>query len=85
MEQFKTLRQFIKEEVSASPKYMKLERVRKKLQDKILQNVVSGNITNQSDLEKFLTSIIDPKFELAVTTLRSVPFSVWSTLASPKM
>ena len=69
------LREFIHEVVSASSAYMKKERRRKLIQQLILNEVRSGEITSQAELEAFLADT-----NLALTSLKMIPFSVWEQM-----
>lgn len=65
----------------AGPEYRKKEDLRKELEEEILTLVALGEIWDQDSLDAFLADVDSPIYNLAVTALRSVPFSVWKRLA----
>lgn len=72
------LRRTIREagKISASPEYMKKERVREKLQQLIADHVAAGEITDQAGLEQFIKDV-----DVSMTALKMVPFDVWAKMA----
>lgn len=73
---------FINEVISASPEYALKEKIRQKLQDSIIKRIKTKNISSQQQLDEYLSKLAsNPKNELAVTALKSVPFQVWQMLA----
>lgn len=81
------LRQGLEEAtVSASPEYMKKEKVRQDLQDYIAAQVAAGKIKSQKQLEKFMAYVaqenLSPDQALALTALKMIPFEVWKKLGS---
>ena len=76
-----TLRQFIHEAISASDDYLTKEATRQEIQDEVLHLIDSGEIRDQDTLAAFLDDVESTETNLAVMTLRSVPFPVWKRLA----
>lgn len=79
------LRQGIDEaRISASPEYMKKEKVRQELQDYIAAQVAAGKISSQKQLEKFMQFVAEESpssdHALALTALKMIPFEVWKKL-----
>lgn len=62
--------------ISASPAYMKKERVRERLQQLIADQVAAGEITDQDTLEGVLKDV-----DMAMGVLKSIPFEVWQKLS----
>lgn len=65
--------------IGASPEYMKKERVREELQSMIAQKIAAGEIADDKSLKDFLSGI-----DLAMTSLKMIPFDVWTKLAGKK-
>lgn len=63
--------------VSASPEYLSKELIREKLQKLIVDDVASGMIVDQGDLERFIDNV-----NVAMTALKIVPFDVWKKMAN---
>lgn len=67
----------IKEQkISASPAYLKKERVREELQVVIASRVASGLINDDNDLQGLIADM-----NLALNALKTIPFGVWQRLA----
>lgn len=62
--------------VSASDDYQKKEKLREGIQNVIVSLVRSKVITSQEDLEKIIKDV-----DLVMTTLKIIPFEVWTKLA----
>lgn len=85
----KNLVRLIREMIKASPSYMKLEDDRELIQRNIVARVRRGVIKDDRDLRAYLNSIwTDPltgkkskSYELAVTALSDIPFSVWEKVS----
>lgn len=74
------LKSIIREEiVKVSKGYQKKEDVRKDLEDLIKANLSKGIIASQKELDEFNSSI-----QLAMTSLKMVPFEVWKKLQGAK-
>ena len=59
--------------VSASQEYMKKENVRQELQDMIAEKVVSGEITDQTQLDEWFKTVT-----MALNALKMVPIEAYS-------
>lgn len=78
------LRTLIREVITASPEYMKKEKVREKMQGLITKQVRTGKIKDQLSLQNFLARLsadATSDQQLALTALRSIPFEVWVKLS----
>lgn len=67
----------IKEQkISASPAYLKKERVREELQAVIASRVASGLVNDDEDLQGLIADM-----NLALNALKTIPFGVWQRIA----
>jgi len=73
----KRLRDVISEGIKASASYLKKERVREQLQAIIVEQVKSGMISSDEDLNDFFKSV-----EMSVGALKMVPFKVYASMAT---
>lgn len=69
----------IGEVVKASAAYMKKERVRTAFERVIVEEVKSGNIKDQKDLEEFFATA-----KMSLDALKMVPYDVYTKVAKPK-
>lgn len=69
------IRMLIKETISASPSYMLKEEIREKFQETIVDRINNGKIKNDSDLSSFFKDA-----EMALNTLKAVPFKIWNKI-----
>lgn len=65
--------------VSASPDYMKKEKVREELQGFIAGKVAAGEVADEDQLEQLIQNMV-----LSVRALKMIPLNVWKKLASDK-
>ena len=71
------IRAFLKEgKVTASPAYVKKEKVREDIQAMLIQRIASGDIQSQEELEDFFATV-----GMASNALKSVPFQVFAATA----
>lgn len=85
----KLLKRLIREAISASPMYMRLEDERELIQRNVVSRIRKGYIKNDKDLRRYLMYLSqeDPltgktsSYDLAVTALLDIPFSVWKKIA----
>lgn len=70
------LRAIIEAKVSASPEYMKKERVREALQGLIVGMVAGGQLPDQRSLDEAFVAL-----DMSVKALKMVPFEVWQRMA----
>lgn len=76
MNDCRLLRQFVHEVVaSASPEYMKKERIREYLQDHLLELVKNDQIQSDDDLATYFETL-----KMALEALRAVPLTVWQQI-----
>jgi hypothetical protein len=62
--------------ISASPDFLKKERVREQLQKIIAAAVASGEITDEASLQRFMNDI-----NTSMIALKMIPFDVWKKLS----
>ena len=78
------LRSLIKEAIHASSEYMRREEIRERIQRDVIGLIRSNRITNESDLNRYFWYIADTDgssdVQLALTTLKSIPFHIWKKL-----
>lgn len=74
------LRTLVAEAISASPEYMKKERVREQVQDIIVSAVASGQVKSQEDLDDVVKTL-----QMSINALQAVPFDVYTKLAGSKI
>jgi len=65
--------------VSASPEYMKKERLRASLQQVIAGMVASGEIKDESDLEGAFAAA-----DMSLKALKMIPLEVWQKCSLPR-
>jgi len=83
------LRLLIREMIHASSQYKRFkEEPRELIQRNIIGRIRRGIITSDRDLHHYLLGVLeDPllnvnkEFELAITALKEIPFSVWSKIS----
>lgn len=63
--------------IAPSASYMKKEALRKLIQDAVTSSVATGDIKDEDGLKSFFADV-----DTAATALKSIPFEVWSKLAS---
>ena len=63
--------------IGPSVTYMSKERVREMLQTSVISGVQNGEIVDEASLKQRFSDV-----KLALTALESIPFEVWSKLAS---
>ena len=63
------------QKISASPEYMKKEKIREELQKLIVDKIATGVVNNEQELGSLISDI-----NTAMTALKMVPFSVWQKL-----
>lgn len=71
------LRNVISEIIQASASYLKKERVREQMQALIVEQVKSGTISSDEDLNEFFKSV-----DMSVSALKMVPFQVYVSMAN---
>jgi hypothetical protein len=73
------LRSLIREAISASEDYMKKERIREDLQDRVIEAVMKGDIKDEKDLVEYFKTV-----DMAVKALKMIPYDVFVKLAKQK-
>jgi nickel-dependent lactate racemase len=66
----------IEQTISATPEYLKKEKIRQELQDVIVSRVASGDIKNEKELAGVVNDM-----HIAMTALKMIPLVAWKRLA----
>jgi len=64
------------QKISATPEYLKKERIREELQSVIASRVAAGTINDEKDLQSLIADM-----NMALAALKMIPLSAWRRLA----
>ena len=66
----------LEQKISATPEYLKKERIREELQSVIASRVNAGSINDEKDLQSLIADM-----NMALAALKMIPLSAWRRLA----